>query len=183
LLPEMSTLKSTIESLAAQFATSILGALRSASIDEVMSLTGQRASAAASGSGAAAPVKRGPGRPKKAAAAAPAAEAAPAAPKKRGRPAGSGSANKAAGPAKKTASGRLARRSAEDIGGVVDSIVSLLEQHSEGLRAEQIRGALGLDAKELPRPLADGLAAGTITKTGQKRATTYFAGGKGKKRR
>jgi hypothetical protein len=186
LLPEMSTLKSTIESLAAQFATSILGALRSASIDEVMSLTGQRASAAASGSsasGAAAPAKRGPGRPKKAAA--PAAQPAPAAsaPKKRGRPAGSGNA-KAAAASKKTASGRLARRSAEDIGSVVDSIVSLLEQHSEGLRAEQIRGALGLDAKELPRPLADGLAAGTITKTGQKRATTYFAGGgKGKKRR
>jgi hypothetical protein len=186
LLPEMSTLKSTIESLAAQFATSILGALRSASIDEVMSLTGQRASAAASGSsasGAAAPAKRGPGGPKKAAA--PAAQPAPAAsaPKKRGRPAGSGNA-KAAAASKKTASGRLARRSAEDIGSVVDSIVSLLEQHSEGLRAEQIRGALGLDAKELPRPLADGLAAGTITKTGQKRATTYFAGGgKGKKRR
>jgi hypothetical protein len=190
LLPEMSTLKSTIESLAAQFATSILGALRSASIDEVMSLTGKRASAAASGSaasGAAAPAKRGPGRPKKAASAAQAAPVA-SAPKKRGRPAGSGNnssnnhSHKASAASKKTASGRLARRSAEDIGSVVESIVSLLEQHSEGLRAEQIRGALGLDAKELPRPLADGLAAGTITKTGQKRATTYFAG-QGKKRR
>jgi len=204
----MSTLKGTLENLASQFASSILNALRSASIEEVMSVTGARVSAAAASAGAsaAAPAKRGPGRPKKVAAAAPApAAAAPAAPKKRGRPAGSGkkaapaaapkaaapkaaapkaAAPKAAAPkAKKTATGRLARRSVEDIGGVVTSIVSLLEQHSDGLRAEQIRGALGLDAKELPRPLADGLAAGTITKTGQKRATTYFAGGKGKKRR
>jgi hypothetical protein len=190
----MSTLKGTLENLASQFAMSILNALRSASIEEVMSVTGGRAASAASaasGASAAAPAKRGPGRPKKVAAAAPAAEA-PAAPKKRGRPAGSGKkaaaasapAPAAAKPAKKTSTGRLARRSAEDIGGVVQSIVSLLESNPNGLRAEQIRGALGLDAKELPRPLADGLSAGTITKQGQKRATTYFAaGGKGKKRK
>lgn len=186
----MSTLKSTIEGLASQFAVSILGALRSASIEEVMSVTGNRAPAAAA-SAAAAPAKRGPGRPKKVAAAAPAAAPAPAAPKKRGRPVGSGKKAAAAKPASaptpsaRTATGRLARRSASDIGSLVDSIVSLLGQHPNGLRAEQIRGTLGLDAKELPRPLADGLAAGTITKTGQKRATTYFAngkGGRGKKR-
>lgn len=200
LLPEMSTLKSTLESLASQFAMSILNALRSASIEEVMSVTGARAPAAAasaSASAPAAPAKRGPGRPKKAvAAAAPAAAApAPAAAPKRGRPAGSSnnSGNKAkaaaapkavaAPKAKKTATGRLARRSIEDIGSVVESIVALLQSHPDGLRAEQIRGALGLEAKELPRPLADGVAAGTLTKTGQKRATTYFlAGGKSKKR-
>lgn len=198
----MSTLKSTIESLASQFAMSILGALRSASVDEVMSITGAKlasgsGAAASASASAAAPAKRGPGRPKKAAAAAaPAPAPAPAAaPKKRGRPAGSGKkaapvavapkAPKVAKPpkAKKSATGRLARRSVEDISGVVDSIVALLGQHSDGLRAEQIRGALGLDAKELPRPLADGLAAGTITKTGQKRATTYFAGGGKKKKK
>lgn len=72
-----------------------------------------------------------------------------------------------------------------DIGSVVQDIVSLLGKHPEGLRSEQIRSALGLQAKELPRPLADGLTAGTITKVGQKRATTYFAGstGKGKKKK
>ncbi len=31
----------------------------------------------------------------------------------------------------------------------------------------------------LPRPLADALAAGRVTKSGQKRATTYFAGSGG----
>ena len=70
---------------------------------------------------------------------------------------------------------------------MVENIVSLLGKHPGGLRAEQIRDALGCQAKELPRPLADGLSEGRITKTGQKRATTYFAGsgngGSGPKRR
>ena len=71
--------------------------------------------------------------------------------------------------------GRLGRRSSADIGRMIDSIVALLQKHPEGLRAEQIREALNCQAKELPRPLADALAAVRITKTGQKRATTYFA--------
>jgi hypothetical protein len=82
--------------------------------------------------------------------------------------------------------GRLGRRSTDDIGRMVDSIVALLQESSEGLRAEQIRDALGCQAKELPRPLADGLAEGRITKSGQKRATTYFVndgGAAGAKRR
>ena len=65
---------------------------------------------------------------------------------------------------------------------MIDNIVSLLQTRPEGLRAEQIREALAVQAKELPRPLADGLAAGRIKKAGQKRATTYFvaeAGGSG----
>jgi hypothetical protein len=73
---------------------------------------------------------------------------------------------------------RLGRRSTADIGRMVDNIVTLLQKHPEGLRAEQIRETLDCQAKELPRPLADGLAEGRISKAGQKRATTYFAGGK-----
>jgi hypothetical protein len=71
--------------------------------------------------------------------------------------------------------GRLERRSVEDIAGLVAQIVTLLEGAPGGLRAEQIRSALGLEAKELPRPLADALAQKRITKSGEKRATTYFA--------
>jgi hypothetical protein len=188
----MSTLKSTIEGLASQFAVSIVAALRSASIQEVMEIAGHKgaaAPAAAPAAAAAAPAKRGPGRPKKAAAVAAPAPAAVEAPKatgkKRGRPAGStNKAPKAAPKAKKSASGRLGRRSVADIGALLDNIVSLLQQNPDGLRAEQIRSALGIEAKELPRPLADGVANGSLTKTGQKRATTYFAaGGKGKKRK
>jgi hypothetical protein len=73
--------------------------------------------------------------------------------------------------------GRLERRSQADIAAVVDRIVELLEQHPEGLRAEQIREMLELEAKELPRPIAEALQQRRITKSGQKRATTYFARG------
>jgi len=138
----MSNLKSTIEELATDFALSILGALRAASIDELTDVAGG--------------VGRRGARP--------------------GRPATADGLGR-----KRARSGRLGRRSTEDIGRMVESIVNLLEKSPDGLRAEQIREALGCQAKELPRPLADGLAEGRITKSGQKRATTYFAaaGGNG----
>jgi hypothetical protein len=54
-------------------------------------------------------------------------------------------------------------------------VVALVKKHPKGLRAEQIRVELGLQAKEMPRVLKDGLAAKKLTCKGQKRATTYFA--------
>lgn len=182
----MSNLKSTLETLASQFAMNILSALRSASIEEVMGVTSaparggsatkaSTATKAAPAAKAAAPAKRGSSRPKKAAvkaAATPAVaeETTPAKPAKKraaGRP------------------GRLPRRSEGDIGQLIESIVGLVQQYPDGLRAEQIRVGLGVEAKELPRPLADAVTAGVLTKSGQKRATTYFAAapaGRGKKR-
>jgi hypothetical protein len=128
----MANLKSTIEDLAADFAMSIIGAIRTASIEELLSMGARgRAARPALGDGAVRPRGRG---------------------------------------------GRLGRRSTADIGRMLDNIVELLGKHPEGLRAEQIREALACQAKELPRPLADGLREGRITKTGQKRATTYFVG-------
>jgi hypothetical protein len=127
----MSNLKSTIERLANEFATSITNALRSASIDELMAL------------GARGPrLERG------------------ARPDVSRRPV------------------RLGRRSIADIARMVDRIVRLLNDNPEGLRAEEIRQKLDCHAKELPRPLAEALSAGRISRTGQKRATTYFAGAK-----
>jgi hypothetical protein len=70
--------------------------------------------------------------------------------------------------------GRLRRRSLGDIAQVVETIVGLLKQSPAGLRAEQIRERLGLLAKELPRPLKEALSSGKVSKSGQKRATTYF---------
>ncbi len=72
--------------------------------------------------------------------------------------------------------GRLPRRSPDALAKVVDDIEQLLRKHADGLRAEQIRAELGLEAREMPRPLAEGLKTGRLTKTGDKRATTYFAG-------
>lgn len=70
---------------------------------------------------------------------------------------------------------KLRRRSAKAISGVVGRVVALL--HSQpGLRAEQIRAKLGLAQNELPRPIAQALTDGKISKTGVKRATKYFAG-------
>jgi hypothetical protein len=54
-------------------------------------------------------------------------------------------------------------------------MVALLRAHPTGLRSEQIRAELGLRANEMPRPIAMALSKKKIRKTGQKRATTYFA--------
>jgi hypothetical protein len=85
-------------------------------------------------------------------------------------------APRARGP-RRARGGRLARRSAGDIAQVVDRIVGLLRQSPRGLRAEQIRARLGLQSKEMPRPLKEAVDAGRLGKSGQKRATTYFLKG------
>ena len=89
-------------------------------------------------------------------------------------PAGSASASAAA--PRRRRSGRLPRRSAGDISQAVEKIIGLLSANPGGLRAEQIRQKLGIQAKELPRPLKEGLEDGRLSKVGRKRATTYFAG-------
>ncbi|MGH7435443.1 MAG: hypothetical protein ACRENE_07195 [Polyangiaceae bacterium] len=71
--------------------------------------------------------------------------------------------------------GRHGRRSAGTVGEMVDRIVELLEGNKTGLRAEQIRAALGVQASDLPRAIAAALASGRVRKRGQKRATTYLA--------
>lgn len=72
-------------------------------------------------------------------------------------------------------SGRLGRRSAADVAEMVDRIVELLEGHKAGLGAEEIRVRLGVQARDLPRPLATALADGRVRKKGQRRATKYQA--------
>jgi hypothetical protein len=70
---------------------------------------------------------------------------------------------------------RLPRRSPEDIAAAVGQVVALVKKHKEGLRAEQIRSELALQAKEMPRILKEGLEKRSLRSKGQKRATTYFA--------
>jgi hypothetical protein len=78
-------------------------------------------------------------------------------------------------PARGGKRGRLPRRSAEDIKATLDKVHGLLKASKGGLRAEQIRAALKLDVREMPRVLKEGLATKKLSSKGQKRATTYFA--------
>jgi len=149
------TLQSRLGHLALAFSESVLEAIRGASLEE---LFGESAAARRAPS---APVRsRGARAPR---APAPAREASPAV--------------AAAGKGRRP--GRLSRRSPSDIERIISEIVSLLGEHPGGLRAEQIRKHLGLVAKELPRPLKEGLDSGKLGKSGQKRATTYFVAGAG----
>ncbi len=143
------SLKNRIEALAEEFSAGILAAIRSASLEEILS-EGSRSHAtrvmhsaparvSAAAPAAAEPAKRGPGRP-------------------RGK-----------------STGRLARRSPEQIAQVVESIVGALKKNKTGMRSEQLQKLLSLDKKEISGPLAEAIEGKKITKKGQRRATTYFA--------
>jgi hypothetical protein len=71
--------------------------------------------------------------------------------------------------------GRLPRRSADEIAALLNKIILLVKTHKDGMRAEEIRSALGMEAKEMPRILKEGILKKKLTTKGQKRATTYFA--------
>jgi hypothetical protein len=73
------------------------------------------------------------------------------------------------------ASGRLPRRSAEEIAAELERVVALVKKSKVGLRAEEIRAALKMQPKEMPRILKEGLSAKVLKSKGQKRATTYTA--------
>ena len=129
------SLRTTLDTLAASFASAVLDAIRGASIQELLAESGG-------------PPRRGPGRPR-------------------------GSVAKPARPSKPT--GRLRRRSPAEIGKTLDQIHALLKGKKGGLRSEEIRKALKLDVREVPRVLKEGLAKKKLKSRGQKRATTYTA--------
>jgi hypothetical protein len=143
-------LRSAIDELASSFAASILSAIRGASLEDILHQTG------------AAPVRRGPGRPR-------------------------GSSNKpkaakaevphgrAAAKSKPASTRRLARRSPADIATALSRVVALVKSNKQGLRAEQIRKQLGMASKEMPRVLKEGLSKKALKSKGQKRSTTYTA--------
>ena len=155
----VTSLRSKLDELASAFASGILAAIRTASIED---LVGQASSSRPSAA-APRPAPRKVPRPAPASVRA----AAPTA-----KPAKAVKAVKAVKSTKERA-GRLERRSPADIAHVLDLISSLLRANPKGLRAEEIRQKLGLRPNEMPRPLKDGLASGRLTKSGQKRATTY----------
>jgi hypothetical protein len=145
----MATLRSALDSLAANFANAVLAAIRGASLDELVA-----------GSGGA--PRRGPGRPRGSST----TKSAPSAAR----------TSLPASPKAKTKGGRLARRSPADIAKTLGQIVALVKTKKAGLRSEEIRKALKLDVREVPRVLKEGLAKKALKSKGQKRATVYTAG-------
>jgi hypothetical protein len=129
----MPTLRSNLADLAHQFAEDVLDAIRSSSLEELLSDGGGRPSRRVAGGG---------GQPD---------------------------------PLRRAKSGRLARRSLEEIGQQLDKVVLLLKSKKDGLRAEEIRRAFGMQSKEMPRILKEGLDKKRLKSKGRKRATTYFA--------
>jgi len=132
-----NTLHSRLSTLASAFATSVLDAIRGASLADLQA-AGPRKNLPASSAATAKPAATRGGR-------------------------------------RARSTGRLARRSPGEIADALGQIVALVKDHKEGLRAEQIRSQLGMQSKELPRILNEGLAKRKLKKKGQKRATTYFA--------
>jgi hypothetical protein len=94
-----------------------------------------------------------------------------------GRPPSSTAARTTSATPRARKSGRLARRSPEQIAKALDQVVALVKTKKDGLRAEQIRAALKMQSKEMPRVLQEGLAKKKLKAKGQKRATTYTCGG------
>ena len=134
----MSAIQAQLQELAASFASSVLDAIRRASLEELLGEGGRGDT------------------PRAFPSAKPARKAV-------------------ADVTRKTSGGRLPRRSAEDIAKALDQVVALLKKNADGLRAEQIRETLGMQAKEMPRILGEGLASRKLKSKGRKRATTYFA--------
>ncbi len=85
-----------------------------------------------------------------------------------GRPRGSAPAEAKAG--------RLHRRTPEEIAKALDKVVAAIKAtKGKGMNAEEIKTALKLDRRELPRVLREGLASNKLRSKGAKRATRYFA--------
>ncbi len=147
----MPSLRSELHDLATKFASDVLADLRSASVDDILAESSRSSS-----------VRR--------------ARVQPTA--RRAATDRAASAILEAPPTvhtTKARGGRLARRSPADIAKTLDAVVGAIRAtKGKGLRAEDIKKALGLDRREIPRVLRQGLATKKLRSKGQKRATRYF---------
>jgi hypothetical protein len=153
------SLHSQLDQLASSFAQAVFQAIRELSLEELVAETGGLRGMK---------MAPGPVRPAR-----PARQVRPereSRGRRSGRAATRGPRRSSRGPSR-----RLKRRSRDEIQSALGAIVSLVEKQPRGLRAEQIRSKLGMEAKEMPRVLGEGLATRRLRKRGQKRATTYYA--------
>ena len=77
--------------------------------------------------------------------------------------------------ARRPRAGRWVRRSPQQIASVMASLVGALKGVKDGMTSEELQKAISVDKKTIVRPIAVALNANAIRKTGQKRATRYFA--------
>jgi len=57
---------------------------------------------------------------------------------------------------------------------VLELVTDFLKEHPEGVRLEKLRAETGQDKPDLVKAIKMGLETKRLTKTGEKRATTYF---------
>ncbi len=89
--------------------------------------------------------------------------------RKPGRPAGQ---TRSAKPGRSSRSGR---RSPEETEALARKLATFIGKQPKGIRVEAMGKQLGMKTAELMLPIKKALAAKWIKRTGQKRATTYFA--------
>jgi hypothetical protein len=78
--------------------------------------------------------------------------------------------------AKPAKPGKRIRRSADQLQDIGQMVVRLLQGNKKGLRVEHINKTLGTSTRQLMRPIQKLLAEGRLRKSGERRATTYYAG-------
>ena len=135
-----------VRTLVDQFVSDLTVVIRKAALEAVRDVLSETT-----------PARRGPGRPRKAAAA--------------------GTKRKPGRPRKRTTRGR---RSPEDVAALADKVLAHVRSNP-GQRLEEMGRALSMDTKELKRPIANLMGAGSLRTEGQKRGTRYYAGGGSRK--
>ena len=132
------------------FLTELSGLVRQSALEAVQ---------AALGGGVAAPARRGPGRPRKNAAAGPIAAAAPASVAPAGKPA---------------RRAKRAKRTSADVDATAAALLAYVAAN-EGQSIEQIGKGMGVATKELKLPVIKLVEAKKLKTKGQRRGTKYFA--------
>jgi hypothetical protein len=138
------------------FLTELSGLVRQSALEAVQ---------VALGGGVAVPARRGPGRPRKNAAAGPIAAAAPA---------GAAGGKSPAPAGKRGSKGKRAKRTSADVDATAAALLAYVAAN-EGQSIEQIGKGMGVATKELKLPVIKLLEAKKLKTQGKKRGTKYFA--------
>lgn len=141
----MSNVKNGIQEAANRFAAEVLGLLRGATLQEILTITGKGGELGTQVEAAAAPVSRGPGRPPRAAA--------------------------EKGKSRRRTAGR--KRSPEEVNKTAERVIEFLRNNKQEVGVSGISAALKLSTADLALPLQKLRTEGRIKTHGQRRSTTY----------